>query len=512
MKTRKIIILIISFAFILMLGSSYALLRTSRRGTNSYTTNVGLLEITFKDNVETLTLNNAYPMTDEEGMEQSDELVFSIKNTGELDTSYNVYIEETSPTLEFKNVIRYVNSKNNWETFSDIKTLSEDKYIEQDGYLKKGAEVTYNVKCWLAENADNTYMNKIFSARIVVEALQKNVVIFNANGGEVSPEVKSVEYEEIYGELPIPVKPGYTFLGWNGKNILDYTSDSIYGGNGFLVSDDGYISDESPTNDSRSWIYDESNWKTVLEAGTYTVTLNFLTKATSENAQKYSKIVIIDKSTNNFIIDNTLYDIENYTKTFTLSEKTNIGIEVKCYDGIYRIQLEKGNHSTTWEPYYVKNNTIVTQSMSHILTSKYIGKNILNYKNIAYNAKQSGIVVDNNGYISDNTYYEDSRTWSYLYSNWQKKLDAGTYTITLEFSKNATSSSAKNYSTLAILNKSNNSWITSSSLYDVSNVSKTFTLNETTDIGIQVKGFDGIYRIQLEKGSLSTEWNSFYSN
>ena len=39
-------------------------------------------------------------------------------------------------------------------------------------------------------------------------------VTFNANGGTVKPESKSVTYTEVYGELPTPTRQGYDFLGW----------------------------------------------------------------------------------------------------------------------------------------------------------------------------------------------------------------------------------------------------------------------------------------------------------
>lgn len=39
-------------------------------------------------------------------------------------------------------------------------------------------------------------------------------VTFETNGGTVSPTTKEVTYDSTYGELPIPTKDGYTFMGW----------------------------------------------------------------------------------------------------------------------------------------------------------------------------------------------------------------------------------------------------------------------------------------------------------
>ena len=165
-------IFLIMLAVVLLMGTSYALLRSSQQGENTYVMNVGLLEVTFVDSeTNELTINNAVPMTDSDGMSQSNELIFTVKNTGDLAASYDIYIEETSTSPEFKTVIRFISSKND-TGYNSPKTLSEDYYIEQGGSLAVGESATYKVKLWLSETADNTYMNKTFTARIVVNSYQ----------------------------------------------------------------------------------------------------------------------------------------------------------------------------------------------------------------------------------------------------------------------------------------------------------------------------------------------------
>ena len=38
---------------------------------------------------------------------------------------------------------------------------------------------------------------------------------------QLSIQVKKVNYGDVYGDLPIPTRDGYKFLGWNGKNMLN---------------------------------------------------------------------------------------------------------------------------------------------------------------------------------------------------------------------------------------------------------------------------------------------------
>ena len=179
-------IFLIMLAIVLLMGTSYALLRSSQQGENTYVMNVGLLEVTFQDSeTNELTINNAVPMTDSDGMSQSDELIFTVKNTGDLAASYDIYIEETSTSPEFKTVIRFVSSKND-TGYNSPKTLSEDYYIEQGGSLAVGESATYKVKLWLSETADSTYMNKTFTARIVVDSYQTNDLRANIKSQIVS--------------------------------------------------------------------------------------------------------------------------------------------------------------------------------------------------------------------------------------------------------------------------------------------------------------------------------------
>ena len=51
------------------------------------------------------------------------------------------------------------------------------------------------------------------------------LIMFNANGGSVSPETQTVTYGDIYNTLPTPTKTGYSFVGWftardGGSQIL----------------------------------------------------------------------------------------------------------------------------------------------------------------------------------------------------------------------------------------------------------------------------------------------------
>ena len=61
----------------------------------------------------------------------------------------------------------------------------------------------------------------------VLEGMEFTVT-FNADGGTVDPETKSAVYGEAIGELPVPTKKYYNFLGWFDKYGNEYTAETIY--------------------------------------------------------------------------------------------------------------------------------------------------------------------------------------------------------------------------------------------------------------------------------------------
>ena len=160
-------------ALILLLGSSYALFRSSHTSTNVYTMNVGLLEVNFYGTTNTLTYNNMYPMTDEEGLSLNNNVLnFTVKNTGNVEALYDVYIEETSTNPEFKSVIKYAVNKDD-NGYGNALGLSNNMlYIDKEQVLDSNDTANYKVKFWLSETADNTYMNKTFTAKIVITSRQ----------------------------------------------------------------------------------------------------------------------------------------------------------------------------------------------------------------------------------------------------------------------------------------------------------------------------------------------------
>ncbi len=190
-------------------------------------------------------------------------------------------------------------------------------------------------------------------------------VTFDADGGTVTPSSKNYIRNNNYIDLPTPTKQGYDFLGWNGKNLLNYNDlTNISGGDsGITIDNDGSISDTTPTTDDRGPDYDDNEgWRVNLSQGTYTISLNFSQQSTNN----YSELKVVDGDYNKYCSD-SIKNEDNHTCTFDLADKQTINVVIKGYDGIYKVQLEEGEEATSWEPYYITNDTPITQTTNHTL-------------------------------------------------------------------------------------------------------------------------------------------------
>lgn len=143
----------------------------------------------------------------------------------------------------------------------------------------------------------------------------------------------------------------YPWVGGAGKNILNYANLTASAtGVGIQCDANGYISDSTPTSDVRTWNYASSNWQMTLPSGTYTMSIFVTTAGTNSSmgcrGYKSDGTSLFDAASSG-----AFTSIQTVTRTFTLSSETSIGILFKQYDCVYKIQLEKGNESSSWSPY-----------------------------------------------------------------------------------------------------------------------------------------------------------------
>lgn len=201
----------------------------------------------------------------------------------------------------------------------------------------------------------NEFKNSYYSIKIMVEAQNaiggEEEIYFDANGGTIDSDLKKVTVGVSYGTLPIPSREGYTFLGWNGKNM--FNKDDIDNGQ-FIDSSTGDISSTPGAN----------NLDDLASTNLISVEPN----------TTYIKSGNIGSSTQDcFDINEEFISVGNVASEASFTTPSNcyyVKFNLNRTNSPYNdVQLEKGTSITTYEPYYVTNSTLVTQQKDHVLTA-----------------------------------------------------------------------------------------------------------------------------------------------
>lgn len=171
MKNRTVVLasMLLVVGALMLLGSSYSLI-TGVVSDTSFGFEVSNFDVEFLDNNK-ISLSGI-PMSDDEAINKSKEFTFTVANNSMKDVNCRLDIIENSET-EMSDVIKYVYSLNN-DTYSSTYVLKDNSTIKQNKVLKKGEKDTYKLKMWLSIDADESVMNKIFSASISLQATQND--------------------------------------------------------------------------------------------------------------------------------------------------------------------------------------------------------------------------------------------------------------------------------------------------------------------------------------------------
>lgn len=271
------------------------------------------------------------------------------------------------------------------------KDVSSSSYVELTPYgnfngATKGDEITileesvpvgttlYKVYVWLqgASSAQNNVPGKQFNVELnAIIAENQYQVTFDANGGTVSPETMVVEYGGTYQNLPEPSRTGYTFLGWNGKNML-YTPDTnSTTKNEVTVSASSGVITLSGENTSSS-AYGIIQYRIALPELVIGKQYTFSTTNISNNSYNQINYHRLNLSDDGFNLPSGRKSItftvpDNYTETaywFVGIYGTTTTINHQ-----YSVQLEEGTEATPYEPYFIESNTTVVQEKNHTLTA-----------------------------------------------------------------------------------------------------------------------------------------------
>lgn len=175
----KIVLITLSIGLVisLLLTSTYALFSSEDYGTNPNSYATGLLMIEAKSKSNNISLTNALPISDADGLASSP-YVFTITNTGNLDYQFDVKLLSTSANTFSSQYIKLQIDD------GDVITLSSltNGVIKSDIVLLAGESIDVSIRAWLSIDTPNTEIGNSFESKIVTDGY----AIYTTTNKEVS--------------------------------------------------------------------------------------------------------------------------------------------------------------------------------------------------------------------------------------------------------------------------------------------------------------------------------------
>ena len=197
-----------------------------------------------------------------------------------------------------------------------------------------------------------------------------------ANHGEATMLTKQVNYGETYGDLPVPTREGYRFVGWNGKNMINIADTNEISKNGVNFSVEDSVAKIKGINtystDYYLKVYYPNKYECNFEKNkTYTLSatqsLNggyFQINYIPTNGEASSSNCLVRLSAGRTITFTIPDDYEKIHYYFVGIHGTTSDIDVN-----FSIQCEDDITSTEYEPYIISDTTPVSQNKNHTLTA-----------------------------------------------------------------------------------------------------------------------------------------------
>lgn len=369
-KTKKIImIIVITITLLALIGGTYAYWRWQLAAANRTT-----ITLTYADGFSCtadgggdITSSNvqlipASCTNSNYAIKRTVTVTPTLTSANQLSLNLKLKIDNISTILANSDNFKYALTKSSSSCTSDVFAEGTFKgkqngdtvdLLTEKQYLVSEPD-TYYLYIWLDRaETNNATMDQPFRFSLTGDCTNQDfdryTVTFDANGGTVNMPTKEVAYGSKYGSLPIPTREGYTFLGWNGKNLLGEAQIGIAWNNS--------------SNSARAVAYAKVKPNTQ-----YTISFNNISGV--DGVYSFEKN---DKNENTVIGE--IPQI-NDNKTIITTANTNyIGIQfnksnITASDiEVIKMQVEEGNTAITYEPYYITSDTTVVQEKNHTLTA-----------------------------------------------------------------------------------------------------------------------------------------------
>ena len=230
-------------ALALLGGTSYAYLSYVSKTGNTTVIEAGTLALTFANESNAITLDNAVPQQDNNALEENTEYTFSIKNNGSLAASYKITLDNTCtldktysingesvkpdkciPDSHIKVGIKEENGE-----YTVLDKTSESDYVIAAGSLNGGAEKSYTMKIWLDYDTPNDYnshgtLNIIYSGKLGLD-YEQGVTETGADKIISKVGTDGIVAEEHSATTQLVANTDYRYTGADPNNYVSFNNE-----------------------------------------------------------------------------------------------------------------------------------------------------------------------------------------------------------------------------------------------------------------------------------------------
>ena len=158
-RNKKLLLSLLVLVLLVSIGKETYALFTNEVSSIVQSYGTGTLKLSYSNT--SINLDNAYPMTDTDGMSQNDSTI-TITNIGTLAYKFNVILDPSSDSTISSDLIRVSMDGESPATLS-----SDGNIIIRDVILNPGSSRTFTIKLWINSNTSSSdILNKKFSASL----------------------------------------------------------------------------------------------------------------------------------------------------------------------------------------------------------------------------------------------------------------------------------------------------------------------------------------------------------
>lgn len=284
MNKKKIMIIVSSIILVLaaLFTTTYSLFYKEDVAANPSNYSTGLLQIEATSLSDTISLDSALPMTDEEGIETTP-YVFSIKNTGNVDYKFDVKLLSTS-----SNTInsQYIKLKIDYDNPVVLSSLT-NSIIKSNVVVKAKESINITLRVWLSKDTPNTEIGKTFNSQIVIDGQS----IYTSTNNDPALDTLtnlglSVDTEHTPDFTTVSGNSGIKKMNKSDETLATGLGD---GTNGIYKSEDdlgtSYYFRGNVTN---NYVYFAKNWWQIIRInGDGTIRMIYTSNPNDSNANQY---------------------------------------------------------------------------------------------------------------------------------------------------------------------------------------------------------------------------------